>query len=91
MVENFHVYGIINYSLIQLSKLFAQHTFASVWVCTYLQLSPSPTSTSHPPDDIIHVMNAPRPSPFFAALSLPYIKCKQKSKKKMGEAWKGGY
>ena len=39
----------------------------------HAQLGPSPpTSTSRPPD-IIHVMNAPRPSPFFAGLPLPCI------------------
>ena len=40
---------------------------AYIWIS-----APPPTSTSRPPD-VIHVMNAPRPSPSFAGLLLPCI------------------
>ena len=48
------------------------------WSCAlFWQLGPSPpyvhlVSTSCPPD-VIHMMNAPRPSLFFAGLPLPCI------------------
>ena len=47
---------------------------------------PSPMSTSHPPD-VIHVMNAPRPS----RSSTPMYYCERKRKVKTGEAWEHGY
>ena len=46
--------------------------------------APPPTSTLHLPD-VIHVMNPPQPSPFFAGLPVRY--CEQKWKGKAGEAW----
>ena len=42
---------------------------------------PFPASTSHPPD-VIHVMKAPRPSPFFASCVLLWTQT--------GEAWEWG-
>ena len=51
------------------------------------------TSTSYPPD-VIHVKNAPRPSPFFFffcwSSALVYY-CERKWKVKTGEAWFTGH
>ena len=44
-----------------------------------------PMSTSRPPD-VFHLISIPRPSPYFAALSLLCI-----IEQKMGEAWERGY
>ena len=54
----------------------------------YLNVDPSPpTSTSRPPD-VFHVISNPRLSPYFAALSLPCIIPNQRTtNKKIGEAW----
>ena len=43
-----------------------------------------PMSTSRPPD-VFHLISIPRPSPYFAALSLSCI-----IEQKMGEAWERG-
>ena len=47
---------------------------------------PPPTSTLGP-HDAIHVMDAPRPSPFFAGLQLL---CTIVDANQMGEAWEQG-
>ena len=57
-------------------------------VC-YLNVDPSPpTSTSRPPD-IIHVIGVPRPSPFFHVLPLLCIilNANRRTKKKGGGLW----
>jgi len=59
----------------------------------YLNVDPSPpTSTSRPPD-VIHVIGVPRPSLFFALFrfrTVYYTERKPKNKK-TGEAWERGY
>ena len=52
------------------------------WPCVlFWQLGPSPLR----PPDIIHVMNAPRPFPFFARSSAPVYYC-EANEGKTGEA-----
>ena len=46
-------------------------------------IPPPPMSTSRPPD-VIHVMNAPRPSPFFTGLPLPCIIVNANGRQKRG-------
>ena len=61
--------------------MFLLHVQAT---CMYLYMSGWVLPMSHPPD-IIHVMNAPRPSPFLIAWSsAPAYYCVHKPKIKMG-------
>ena len=50
---------------------------------------PPPTSISRPPD-VIHVMNAPRPSLFFTG-PLPCVIVNTNGRLKRGEAWERDY
>ena len=50
----------------------------------YLNVDPSPPVSASRPPDVIHVIDVPRPSPFFAALLLPCIIWNENRRTKLG-------
>ena len=44
---------------------------------TFLNVNPSPPTSTLRPSDVIHMTGVPRPSPFFIALPLPWMQTKE--------------